>query len=152
MKRAARWFGALLLGLGALWWFLPRGQRPPLGAHDGHLEECPDSPNCACSQSTDPRHRVDPLAFRGAVAGAQRRLRALLDADPEMRFIEERDGYLRYEAVTRVWRFVDDVELLFDPTGPAIQMRSASRIGRSDLGTNRRRLEQIRAAWTASGG
>jgi uncharacterized protein (DUF1499 family) len=47
---------------------------------------------------------------------------------------------------SRIFRFVDDVEFYFPANEPVIHLRSASRIGESDLGVNRRRVEQIRLA------
>lgn len=64
---------------------------------------------------------------------------------PGIRLVDDRNDYLRFEAVTRLCRFVDDLECLADPTNKVIHVRSASRIGHSDLGANRRRIEQIRA-------
>jgi uncharacterized protein (DUF1499 family) len=53
------------------------------------------------------------------------------------------------EFTTRLTGFVDDFEFWFDPAARAIQVRSASRIGRSDFGANRRRIEEVRAALAA---
>jgi len=149
MKWLGFGIGAMLVGVGALWMWLPRGERPALGPTLGRLADCPDSPNCACSEASEPARRVDALAYRGDPVEAQRRLRELLDADAELHRVAERPGYLRYEAITQIWRFVDDVEFLLEPAGSRIQLRSASRIGHSDLGANRRRLERIRRRWTA---
>jgi uncharacterized protein (DUF1499 family) len=41
--------------------------------------------------------------------------------------------------------FVDDVEFLIEPNTQVIHVRSASRLGQSDLGVNRQRIEMIRA-------
>ncbi|HEY9596037.1 MAG TPA: DUF1499 domain-containing protein, partial [Cyanophyceae cyanobacterium] len=41
--------------------------------------------------------------------------------------------------------FVDDVEFFLDDNANVIQVRSASRLGESDLGVNRKRIETIRA-------
>lgn len=152
MKRIIGGMGVLLVGIGALWWWLPRGQRPALGPQGGRLADCPDSPNCACSEAGDEGHRVEALGLAGDPVAAQARLKALLDGLPGMRFVDERPGYLRYEAVTPVWRFVDDVEFLVDAPRSRIQVRSASRIGHSDLGANRRRLEAIRRLWQSGPG
>jgi uncharacterized protein (DUF1499 family) len=64
---------------------------------------------------------------------------------PGARIISDEDGYLHAEFRSRVFRFVDDVELLMDEAGHKIDVRSASRLGYSDLGVNRRRVEQLRA-------
>jgi uncharacterized protein (DUF1499 family) len=42
--------------------------------------------------------------------------------------------------------FVDDLEFYFPREESVIHLRSAARLGESDLGVNRRRLEQIRLA------
>jgi uncharacterized protein (DUF1499 family) len=63
------------------------------------------------------------------------------------RLVEERDDYWHVEFTTLIMRYVDDVEFRFDPKEPAIQVRSASRVGYSDLGVNRKRVEAIRAAF-----
>ncbi len=75
---------------------------------------------------------------------ALRRCRTACLAEPGTRLVSETDSYLRFEVVTRWWRFIDDLECLYDPASNVIQVRSASRIGHSDLGTNRRRIERIR--------
>ncbi len=57
----------------------------------------------------------------------------------------EEEAYWHVEFRSRVFRFVDDVEFLFGPAGRQIHVRSASRVGYSDFGANRRRIEEIRA-------
>ena len=54
------------------------------------------------------------------------------------------------ELQTKLLKFVDDFEVWFDPTAGVVQVRSASRIGRKDLGVNRARVEALRAALAAS--
>jgi len=140
--------GWLLLGpiflLFVLWRWMPRGEAPALGAHAGQLSPCPLSPNAVSSQTESEAHRVDPLPARGTPSDALKRCRTACLAEPGTRLISETDSYLRFEVVTRWWRFIDDLECLYDPASNAIQVRSASRIGHSDLGTNRRRVERIR--------
>ena len=137
------WIGPIVL-LYVLWRWLPRGDIPALGATAGRLSSCPDSPNAVSSQATDSRHAIAPLAITGNPATALQRCRDAVLGEPGLRLVEEGTNYLRFEAVTRWWRFVDDLECLADPTNGVIHVRSASRIGRSDLGTNRRRIERIR--------
>lgn len=63
---------------------------------------------------------------------------------PRTRLIEEDDSYLHLEVTSRLLRFVDDVEFVFEEEGKTIHFRSASRVGYGDLGVNRRRMEEIR--------
>ncbi len=119
------------------------GERPEnLGVVDGRLTECPGSPNCVSSQAVDEGHRLTPLVFSDDPAPAFARLKQTLVLRKDTTITDERPGYLRVEFRTAF--FVDDGEFLLDGQQRRIQVRSASRLGYSDLGKNRRRLEEIR--------
>lgn len=144
----------LLLGaaLPVLW--LINARIPPpnnLGASNSRLAACPDSPNCVSSQSTQPASRVEPLPFSGSPEAALARLRSLLHPLPRVHLAREEGDYLHYEFRTRICRFVDDVEFLLDRSSGVIHVRSASRLGYSDLGANRQRVESIRSLWSPDG-
>lgn len=115
-----------------------------LGATDGKLSPCPDKPNCVCSTDSTEAHQIAPLAFADSADQARERLLAILEQFPGCSIVQSEGNYLRAEFRTRWLRFVDDVEFLIDPRQNVIQVRSASRVGYSDLGTNRRRIEAIR--------
>ncbi len=124
------------------------GRKPNnLGVKDGRLAPCSDSPNCVSSQTAAPTHRMDPIPFDGDAATAFVRLKAVLAARPRTTVVEDRGDYLRAECVSLVFRFVDDVEFLVDRDAKVIHFRSALRVGRSDLGVNRKRMEEIRKAF-----
>jgi uncharacterized protein (DUF1499 family) len=114
------------------------------------LAPCPSSPNCVSSQATDAAHHVDPIPYRGDHVEAMRRLRAVIEAMPRARVVDADDLALRAEFTSRIFRFVDDVDCVVDPQAHVIEIRSASRIGYSDLGANRARVEAIRAAFAQS--
>jgi uncharacterized protein (DUF1499 family) len=125
------------------------GERPAnLGAKDGRLASCPASPNCVSSQAVDERHRIAPLAFSGDPDAAFARLKQVLIRRKDSTVIEEQTGYLRVELRTTF--FVDDSEFLLDRERQFIQVRSASRLGYSDLGKNRSRMEEIREQFDRS--
>lgn len=111
------------------------------------LAPCPPSPNCVSSLATDAEHRVAPLADQGDPAAAMRRLRDVIAAMPRARVVSASDTALRAEFTSRIFRFVDDVDCVVDPAAGVIQIRSASRVGYSDLGVNRDRVEAIRKAF-----
>jgi len=119
------------------------GKPGNLGVQGGRLTECPDSPNCVSSQAVDEGHRIAPLVFSDDPASAFARLKQTLVRRRDTTIIEERPGYLRVEFRTTL--FVDDGEFLLDGRQRLIQVRSASRLGYSDLGKNRNRLEEIRS-------
>jgi uncharacterized protein (DUF1499 family) len=119
------------------------GERPNnLGAKGGLLAVCPGSPNCVSSQAGDEKHLIAPLVFSGDAAAAFARLKSVLGRRSDTTIIEELPGYLRVELRTVL--FVDDGEFLLDRERGFIHLRSASRLGYSDLGKNRSRMEEIR--------
>lgn len=119
------------------------GERPEnLGVQAGRLTKCPGSPNCVSSQAMDEGHRIASLVFSDDPDVAFARLKQTLARRGDTTIIEERPDYLRVEFRTTL--FVDDGEFLLDGQQRLIQIRSASRLGYSDLGKNRSRLEEIR--------
>ncbi len=121
------------------------GTRPPhIGLqHDGRLAPCPDSPNCVSSfaPADDPRHAIAPIP---ADDDAWQRLPAVLTDMPRIRVTRQEENYLAAEATSLIWRFVDDLEFLYDREHARIHVRSASRVGHSDFGVNRKRVERVR--------
>ena len=113
-----------------------------LGVQDGHLTDCPPSPNCVSSQARDSEHRIAPLPLQGDPANTRTRLLSLLAQTPRAAVVTQDAQYLRAEFTSQVMRFVDDVEFLIGPE--AVEVRSASRLGHSDLGVNRERIEGLR--------
>jgi len=128
------------------------GVRPAnLGVKDGKLAPCPSSPNCVSSQGSDTAHAIEPLSFTGKVAGAHAALSTIILSMKRSQIITDTDSYIHAEFTSAIFRFVDDVEFWFDENAKVIHVRSASRIGHSDLGVNRERVEEIRARWKTSG-
>lgn len=108
------------------------------------LAPCPAAPNCVSSIDSDPRHFIAPLRFTGSAEDAQKRLIEVLSSLKRTRVAALEKNYIRAESVSAVFRFVDDLEFLFDGRQKVIQIRSSSRVGYYDLGVNRRRIEKIR--------
>ena len=131
--------------------YMSRTTRPPdhLGASAGRFAACPKRPNCVSSQAEDKDHKIAPLVVPGTTETAHERLVEAIEAVeamPRTRVVTSGDGYLHAEFTSRLFRFVDDLELLYDDNLPGFQVRSASRTGYSDLGANRKRVEALRAA------
>jgi uncharacterized protein (DUF1499 family) len=124
-----------------------------LGLKNGQLKPPNNNPNSVSSQaSLHPNHPfrayadIAPLAYTGDGAAAFARAVAIVKAMPGTKLVEEKPGYLYAQCQTRWLKFNDDLELALDTSERVIQVRSASRIGRGDLGVNRARVEAIRAA------
>jgi uncharacterized protein (DUF1499 family) len=124
------------------------GARPAtLGVRDGRLAPCPSSPNCVSSRAEDDVHRVAPFPFTGTAGAAIGRLAGIVRSLPRASVVAATETYLHAEFRSAVFRFVDDAEFSADESAGVIQVRSASRVGSSDLGVNRKRIEGIRARW-----
>lgn len=124
------------------------GERPNnLGAREGLFVPCPSSPNCVSSQASDERQRIAPLTFNCDPDEAFARLKRVLSGRSDTTIVDDLPEYLRVELRTML--FVDDGEFLLDRPNKVIHVRSASRLGYSDLGKNRSRLEDIRRQFLA---
>lgn len=119
------------------------GKRPAkLGVKNGRLGDGPNKPNWVCSQTEHKAHSIEPLPASGGCAAAMDRLKRLILGMPRTELIESGTDYLYFEFKTALMRYVDDVEFYCD--GNVIHVRSASRLGYSDLNANRKRIEAIR--------
>ena len=118
-----------------------------IGLQNGKLAQCPDKPNCVLSQDADPGHAIEPLAFTGTAAEAQAAMQKVVAGyEGETAQVVKAEGnYMHITFTTSLMKYVDDLELLIVP-GAIIHVRSASRVGHSDLGANKKRVEAIRAA------
>jgi uncharacterized protein (DUF1499 family) len=106
-----------------------------LGVHEGHLSPCPAPAHCATAA--------------WPVADADDALAALLPVVlglEGVEVVETGNGYLHATATSRIFGFVDDLELHADRAGGVIEARSVSRLGDSDLGVNAKRLDALRRA------
>ncbi|WP_017659400.1 DUF1499 domain-containing protein [Baaleninema simplex] len=121
------------------------GQRPDnLGVKGDRLAPCPSSPNCVSSHSDDSEHSIAPLTYDTTSEAAIARLKDLLQTTENAEIIEAKPNYLYAEFTSKLMGFVDDVEF-FAPEGEGVvHVRSASRLGQSDLGVNRQRIEDLR--------
>ena len=118
-----------------------------LGVRDSRLAPCPDSPNCVSSLADREEHRMEPMRITGDPTAAISRLRTVISAMPRVRIVTDDENYLHAEFTSALFRFVDDVEFFVDREQRVIHFRSASRVGKSDLGVNRQRMQAIAQAF-----
>jgi uncharacterized protein (DUF1499 family) len=110
--------------------------------------ECPDSPNCVSTQTSSAEHRMDPIPWQASVEQAKELIKETVANEfPRVQLVAETPSYLRYEFTSLIFRFVDDVEFLIDAKSKMIHFRSASRVGHSDLGANKRRMIRFLSAF-----
>jgi uncharacterized protein (DUF1499 family) len=119
------------------------GTRPDnLGVKDGRLAACKPTPNCVSSQAdpADQEHYIEPIAY----SGTMQELRRAVESMTRATVIREEGNYLYAEYKSALLGYVDDVELWLDDKTRLVHVRSASRLGRSDFGVNRKRIEELR--------
>ncbi len=140
--------GAVAVGvIGALGMFAFSAMTPRpnnLGIKNGQLTPAPASPNCVSSTATDDVHKIQPFTFSGPAKDAVTKLKSIVRSMTGSNIVVEEERYLHAEFRSRIFRYVDDVEFLVHADDQLIHFRSASRVGHSDLGVNRARMEAIR--------
>jgi uncharacterized protein (DUF1499 family) len=128
------------------------GKKPAnLGAKNGKLAPVVNKPNNVSSQAdiNDRAHYVAPFKFTGDAAAAFQKLVKLVQKQPRARVITQDGEYLHAEFSSVLMGFVDDVEFLLAPEQMVIDVRSAARLGSSDFGVNRNRVESLREQFGA---
>lgn len=111
----------------------------------GNLAPCPETPNCVSTHSTGDMHFIAPLTYSTQQKVAMDTLVAIINSMKRTKIIVQKENYLYVEFKSAFWRFIDDVEFSFDKRDKIIHFRSASRLGKGDLGVNRKRMEKIRS-------
>ena len=116
------------------------GEAPQnIGIRDGRLIACPESPNCVSSYESSEEHSI------AALDGNLNQIQQVLIAMDGANIVEQSSDYLYAEFTSSLMSYVDDVEFLYDAASNTTQVRSASRVGYSDMGANRSRIEAIRS-------
>jgi uncharacterized protein (DUF1499 family) len=113
----------------------------------GRLRPCPDSPNCVNSDEAGRSSSIEPLALAALGVepdAALARVAEAIEATPRARVVTLEGDYLHAEYTSALFRFVDDLEVRLDREAGVLHLRSASRVGHSDLGANAARVEDLR--------
>lgn len=109
------------------------------GLIKGHLAEPGTAPNCVSSEvDVQPEKKVAPLN------GSLDQIKTAITVTGGI-ITSETDSYLSATYMSKLFKFIDDVEVRHEKED-IWHIRSASRVGYSDRGVNRKRVEAIRAA------
>ncbi len=114
------------------------------------ITACPTSkPNCVSTLNTEEGFKAYPIAFSGDAASAVAKLKAAIQTEPNVEVVFENAQQIEVTFKTALFGFRDDARFAINPATNHIEFSSASRVGYSDLGVNRKRMERIRAAFSA---
>jgi uncharacterized protein (DUF1499 family) len=122
------------------------GKRPDdIGIDPSGLRDCPKSPNCVSSEAKDEKHAIEPFRLKGDPNVSRPLIQDEMASMTGWTIVTATDTYIHVECKSRIFRFIDDLELYFTSSNGIISIRSASRIGYWDFGANRRRVELLRS-------
>jgi uncharacterized protein (DUF1499 family) len=114
------------------------------------LAQCGDRHSCVSTLAENANQRLDAIGYTGQWEDAKATLVRILNEMERVTWVTDEGEYMHLEFRTRLLRFVDDVEFVIDDGSKQIHFRSASRVGKGDLGVNRRRMARIRQAFHRS--
>ena len=142
----------LILALGVrLFWLAQKSPsivRNDLGVEQGHLKSCDEKPNCVSSAAKpDSEFFIEPLLsenIEGVWDDLNMLINELVKDKKRWDIRNEQENYIHIIAISKIFGFVDDVEFHMIPEEGVIEMRSQSRVGHSDMGVNRKRMEWFR--------
>jgi len=134
----------LLIGLIAFIAMAIQSHKEPknIGLHNGLLRPCPTSPNCVCSEAhsqSSAEHAITPIKLADRDWESIKQIITAQGGEIQ----QASEGYLHATFTTPVFRYIDDLELRLDEGQGLIHIRSASRVGRSDFGVNRKRVKRM---------
>ncbi len=121
-----------------------------LGVVDRQLTPCPTTPNCVATERALPDQLMPALPYTASLGEAKARLLEVVQTMPRTTIVSDEQEYIAAEFRTPGIGFIDDVEFRFDDNAKLIHFRSASRLGRGDIGVNRARMESVSRAFNAA--
>ncbi len=108
------------------------------------LKPCSSSPNCVSSVSTSRKQHVPPIPYECEMPEAIDNALGIIESMERSMIKTREDNYIHAEFTSGLFRFVDDLEMVFDDEKKIIHIRSASRTGYYDFGVNGKRVWEIR--------
>lgn len=116
--------------------------KPNIGLTEGKLRPCGPKPNCVCSTYTSDDHFIEAIKYNKDPAKFETDVRSYVASKKSFKLITLEINYAHIEDTSKIFGFVDDLELQL--VDSIIEVRSASRVGYSDLGANQKRVEATR--------
>lgn len=112
---------------------------------EGLLKACPASPNCVSTQALtdDEVHYIEPIVYRGDRKDTQLKIESFMLEKNNARIVTHSLGYVHFEVTSQLIGYIDDVEFYLPEADSVVHVRSASRVGYSDIGVNRDRVQQV---------
>ena len=143
MKKNLKFFlGPLLLTM--ILWGCSGNPTERQNGESSWFLDCPDTPNCVSSLAKNPKYRIEPFKLKKDPETSWDIVKKTVELLPRTKVVSADNSDIHAECKSMIFRFVDDLTLHLIPSNGIIHVRSASRTGYSDLGVNRRRVENLR--------
>lgn len=137
-----------VIGVIIIYMFVKNNLSPNnLGVNDGMLAKMPKKPNAVSSQTEEKDKKVEALEFKENLVDSKKKVIKAIESYGNAKIIKNETNYIYVVFTTGIMKYHDDVEFYFDESKKLIQIRSASRIGYSDMGLNRERYNKIKEVY-----
>lgn len=117
----------------------------PLSLSEARLSPCPWTPNCVSTEATSDKKRIEPFELIVDIDTAWSEVVLAVESLEGVVIKNQRLGYLYAKVISSTFRFVDYIEVLYVPSKNRLAVRSAARLGISDMGVNRKRTQHLRS-------
>lgn len=114
-----------------------------IGVKNGRLSDCPSSPNCVSTQTDQEEKKMKPLPFSKDLETTKSLIKEVLNERPRTTVETENENYIHAVVESKWMKFKDDVEFYLDQEEEVVHFRSASRVGHSDFGVNKKRMKDF---------
>jgi len=143
-----RWIVLIVILVGGFMFF-KNVSVPELGVTEGKFQPLSSRPNSVSTQTAVKSKKVFPLIYSGNLNEEMSRIVAILEAMPGAKVHKKEGAYLHAIFTTSLMRYKDDVEIYIDEKAKEVHFRSASRVGYSDMGVNRKRYDAFALKYLA---
>jgi uncharacterized protein (DUF1499 family) len=123
-------------------------KEPDLGVEGGLFAEMPNTPNAVSSQAGGEKYTAPfPIYNNDPRASWNLLIETLINQD-RTEMVTADDHYAHVVFHSPVMKFKDDTEFYLNESSGHIDVRSGARVGYSDMGVNRKRVETLRKEYT----
>ena len=112
------------------------------------LQACPDRPSCVYSLATSDEHTIAAFPIPQGMNDPVAVMAGIIEGQSRTEILQQNTEYLHATFKSAIFGFIDDLEILID--GDQLQVRSVSRVGFSDMGVNRLRVDALHEAWRSN--
>lgn len=120
-------------------------------SHTFGLSPCPDRLNCVSTEADNQDQLIAPFTLKIEFFKAWPLIMETVEGLERTSIEFSTDGYVFAESRSLIFRFVDNLEILYLPDEQRLAVRSGALLGYQDFDVNRKRTEELRERLRAAG-